>query len=555
MISILRSFRFDKQKKSTTLTRTMATQSDSEEEWDTDGDDDDEEKESESEEESGSGTNESESDADQDDEETSEEETSDDGEEEEEEDSDKEESNDEEESSDDEDDDDVSDSESEYDDDNEFEEADLEKGVVGGDEFVDEGNVWASQEGEETNGDEERTRLFHNRTAAIICCLCCCLVVMAILGVVIWLVGNESGDKEVEISGTPPTNKPTPVPTTLQNSVTTLSPAAFAPTPTGPPPTWFPTISPVPTAAPFIEPTAEPTSFPSASPTITPLPTREVPDELQLTPFADTTIFLDGINDLQLEAFGTEDSLLVQDGLASTTQIPDAYFIFAFDMSDVPTFSRVQDRTKNAILELTHIPSNLTRAAATLHLVRLPSTRLAIETVHGGIFVPQNGIEGPSFRIQPSAEVVNIDISTLLFETPIEDNQLLLMVENRGPEQEAGDRFRSRESNSPPKLNLYFVADGQPLPTLPPTTSPFPTITPRPSLTPTLSMAPSDSPKPSSRPTSVPTGSLTQSLNPTSVPTLTPGSSDPVPSVNPSSLAAETLQPTRNDNIFNITEN
>jgi hypothetical protein len=166
-----------------------------------------------------------------------------------------------------------------------------------------------------------------------------------------------------------------------------------------------------------------------------------------IIPFADTNINIDGFNDQ--EAFGTEDSFLVQNGPEFVNEIPIAYGLLGFELTGIPASGQT------AILQLTHIPATRARGAATLTIVRLPSTRLSIETLHSGIYNPTGGTDGPSFDVDPSDDVIQVDITSLVFPLDSEDTQLLLMIENRGaeqPEGAEGDRFGTRESNDPPMI-------------------------------------------------------------------------------------------------------
>jgi hypothetical protein len=141
-----------------------------------------------------------------------------------------------------------------------------------------------------------------------------------------------------------------------------------------------------------------------------------------------------------------------------------------------------------------------------------------IETLHGEIYVPTGGIDGPTFDVAPADDVVQVDITSLVFRgSPLEMNQLFLMIENRGIEQPAGsegDRFRSRESASTPQLILGFLPSGPPPPTAAPTTK-APSKSPQPSPPPSTA-APSNSLKPTT--SVVPSLSPSESVVPTAAP-------------------------------------
>jgi hypothetical protein len=169
---------------------------------------------------------------------------------------------------------------------------------------------------------------------------------------------------------------------------------------------------------------------------------------LIIIPFADTYVQRDGFT--PFEAYGGEDTFLVQNGPAAVNEIPDVIGLLGFDLSSVPeSFTR-------AVLQLYHQPANRDRGAATLTLRALPPTPLAIETLHAGIFDPEDGegIFGPTFSVSPDDTIVQVDVTSLVGDNN-PNNQLFLMVENRGAEQPRGaegDRFFTRETNDPPQL-------------------------------------------------------------------------------------------------------
>jgi hypothetical protein len=230
-----------------------------------------------------------------------------------------------------------------------------------------------------------------------------------------------------------------------------------------------------------------------------------------MPPDQDTFIFADGF--FKDEGQGTEDSMLVQNGLIAKNEIPDAFILMTFDFSccGMPAAERIQDRDKTAFLELNHIPSVADRGEATYTVARLTSTPLSVETLHGGTTLRQTEVDGISFEVRPSDTIVRVDITDLVFgDYPLELNQVYLQIDNRGAEQEEGDRFYSRESLTPPQLFIGLPRSGGPLPTQPPTTSAAPSSSRHPSTQPSLSDAPSQSATPTSQP----------SLAPSSIPTV-----------------------------------
>lgn len=143
-------------------------------------------------------------------------------------------------------------------------------------------------------------------------------------------------------------------------------------------------------------------------------------------------------------------------------EIPDAVGLIAFDLSSVPaSFSSFSKVT----LQLYHQAADRNRGAATLTVRLLPTTTLAIETLHGGLFDPTDtdGTFGPTFSVSPSDDIVQVDITSLVVQGNINNgnggnpDDVFLMLENRGAEQgegAEGDRFYSRETNDPPQLIL-----------------------------------------------------------------------------------------------------
>jgi hypothetical protein len=418
-------------------------------------------------------------------------------------------------------DDDEEDEEEDDEDDDEYETDDNTQGEGFQDEpgGYDENQPVNEEFYDEREPEEEEEKEEGGRKRAVLCAiiLCCCIFLLAIIGLIVGLVvfgKDDDGNNGNKGSPSAPSDGSSPsVPTTPQ-VFPTLSPAFVSPS-AKPPPTKFPTKSPTPTQAPIIIPTAKPTPFPTGAPTASAEPTQSVPDELELIPFADTSIYIDGFFDQ--EAFGTEDTFLVQNGPEFVKEIPTAYGLIGFDLSEVPSLDRLEGRNLTAILQLTHVPSIVARGAATLTVVLLPSTRMDIETLHNGVYAPVGGTDGPTFDVAPADDVLQVDISSLVFGgQPLEMNQVFLMIENRGieqPEGSEGDRFRTRESDSPPKLFLGFLPSGPPTteapsqspqPSPPPSTA-APSISLLPSLAPSTA-APSSSLKPTAVASAAPSG-------------------------------------------------
>jgi hypothetical protein len=93
---------------------------------------------------------------------------------------------------------------------------------------------------------------------------------------------------------------------------------------------------------------------------------------------------------------------------------------------------------------------------------------MAVESLHGYFFkppvdgddevIPEGVVVGPTFGVNPDDVVINIDVTSLLFDNNPEEEQLYIMIQDRGPEREqGGDRFYTRESTTPPQLLIDFT--------------------------------------------------------------------------------------------------
>jgi hypothetical protein len=285
---------------------------------------------------------------------------------------------------------------------------------------------------------------------AVLCWCCLCLI---IIGVV---VGIIMGNRNVEEPDTMPSYTARP----------TLAPQPLPPS-GRPPPTMKPTESMAPSVGTMLSPTTQPTREPTASPTISSAPTKSIPQTLGIFADQDTYINLSGDKVLVGAENGKMDTFLVQNGPLRDETIPDAVALISFPFDEVPAFGRLDGLPKNAILRITHVVPEEPHGSASYTIVRIPETRMAVEYLHGFSFLPPDDeaggvLVGPSFEVKPSDTEIDIDITTLFFdyklESRIEPNQLLLMIQNRGAEQEqGGDEFYSRESNSPPQLLVDFA--------------------------------------------------------------------------------------------------
>jgi hypothetical protein len=391
---------------------------------------------------------------------------------------------------------------------------------------------------EEKRKEKEKQKEKEKTVAAILCfCFCILLIVGITLGVV--LGGSDESSPSNESPGAQGRTPKNPSQPQGGPPDPSLPPFFATPPSSTPPPTRFPTISPAPTIPITKSPTGGPSAYPTTAPTITPAPTKSIPDELFLVPDADTYVYTRGFYVAQ--AYGKQETWLVQNGPEDVNEIPDAFALLSFDLVDVPAPERILDRARSAILQLTHVPNDLDRGPRTYTIVRLPSTPLAIETLHGEIFVPPPDGEGPSFEVDKSDTNLEVDITDLVFgQSPsvqqenVNPDQLFLMIVDRGDESSAGgDRFRGRESDFPPILHIGLPPGGSPAPSkssapsrsmqpsLRPTLSAFPSQSMRPSLRPSTSVKPSAQPseKPSAQPSVIPTLPPSTSIAPSNPPT------------------------------------
>jgi hypothetical protein len=297
-----------------------------------------------------------------------------------------------------------------------------------------------------------------------------CLVLIAVALILLFLVFDvhkNNGDdvNAVQQEGSPITVGPTMFPApvvpmvapgaTLAPPRPTIMPVVVPAGPPSPPDNNNPSLPPQQqqTAPPVLPPNLRPTQPPIVAPTslLPPTNTRFV-----LLPFADTAVFTTGFD--TGEAFGMDDTMLVQNGPRASNLIPDAFSLVAFDLGELS--SRGNNNFNAAQLQLFHIPATRARGAATLTVRRLPSTRFSIETLHGGLFNPSedSGTTGPTFSVSPDDTIVRVDVTSLVLRAAgfdEDDHQVLLMIENLGAEQVSGaegDRFYTRETDDPPQL-------------------------------------------------------------------------------------------------------
>lgn len=237
-------------------------------------------------------------------------------------------------------------------------------------------------------------------------------------------------------------------------AITTPAPPTLAPTHMPAVPTYKPTVphptAKVPGTSP--KPPPVPTMTPVAAPT-TPAPTLPVQDTYTLNPTQDTYVYTEG--PYTSTTFGKDEVLLVQRGFVRNDDIPDASILLIFDTSSIPSFDRLATDGKKAVLKLYHKPADITdvqRQPAPIIVSRYPSTPVMIESVSGATFEIKNFWDGPTVEVPTDATVATFDITDLVFNDPFSHNQLFLMLQVRNQEQEVGDYFYSRESDTPPEL-------------------------------------------------------------------------------------------------------
>jgi hypothetical protein len=295
----------------------------------------------------------------------------------------------------------------------------------------------------------------------LIACICCCLcliIVAVLLGILLPRHLEDDGDSSSPATIDVPTEAPNQAPF---NPISFPTPPPAELKPSARTPTEFPTISPAPSVAPVIEPTPKPTDYPTIAPTVSPAPTKSIPEQLGIIADQDTTVYLDGF--FVGESYGRDATFLVQRGPDAVQEVPTAVGLLTFPLDDVPAFDRLGSTKKNAVLRLNHEPNDASRGSATYTVVRMPGTPMKVEFLHGYIFVPPEGDEegvvvGPEFTVNPDTTVVDVDVTSLLFDSE-DDHQLYLMIQDKGPEQpEGGDRFYSREH---PDLKPQLLIDFQ----------------------------------------------------------------------------------------------
>ena len=213
-------------------------------------------------------------------------------------------------------------------------------------------------------------------------------------------------------------------------------------------------------------PTIKPSPNPTKAPTISPAPSKSIPEVVGIVADQDTYVHLDG-RKAGWDKFGTEDTMLVQHGVAGNDDSPNSVVLITFPLDTVPSFDRLGSVKKSAVIRLKHELSVAERGEQIYTVVRMPQTAMIVEGFHGDMFnapgdeenevIPEGVVVGPTFGVNPDDDVINIDVTSLLFDNNPDETQFFIMIQDRGPEKpEGGDRFYTRESPTPPQLLIDF---------------------------------------------------------------------------------------------------
>jgi hypothetical protein len=337
--------------------------------------------------------------------------------------------------------------------------------------------------------------------------MCCCVMVLAVVGVILGVVVFKDDDAKPEAT------------------------AAVGPT-------SAPVVPTTPTFAPFVSPPSAKnpgTPQPTVAPTMTDAaPSEPIPEDVVIRPGADTYITSGVVN------HGAEDTLLVQNDAGGNEA---AIALVSFDIENITSLpeSLLDDRVETATAIFTLKPDvvNVTTRSKTsmIQLSRLPSTTVLIEGLGSESFEqPANKVDGNIFEVPSNATTVTVDVTDLLFgQAPFiilrrlatQEQQLLLMLENRGTSEAQSIQFYSRESDFSPQLVIGLKKKTE-SPTV------LPSVSTKPSLRPSISFAPSLSTKPSLRPSTAPSAKPSLSQNPSDSPTT---SAAPSVSAKPTALS------------------
>jgi hypothetical protein len=329
-----------------------------------------------------------------------------------------------------------------------YDEEDPRYAQGGGEEvFADEGGYQDHREQKE----EKRS----NRRAIICCLLCCCVLILAGIGAILGLVvfGNDDDNKD-DGPKAPTPAQVNNVPTSAPFQFTTPAPVVITPSPTN-----FP--SDMATKS----PTRKPSPYPTIAPSTSAAPTAELPEEIVLPTYADSSI-QDGLETDTI--FGLEDTLYIQNGELDTQDNLNSYAAISFDLTKLPLLAMLFEGNKTATLTLHHVPSDLERDPVEITVFRFPKTEMEIETLNSRIFqtLDKDKVKGSTFSVAPSDEQVQVDITDLVYgiDGREAETQLFLQLKNDGAIQtrKTGDTFYSREYQKgafPPQVIFRFIKE------------------------------------------------------------------------------------------------
>lgn len=272
------------------------------------------------------------------------------------------------------------------------------------------------------------------KIAVAVCCL------GAILAIVLTVMLTEAAIAAT--SPAPPTVAPTPMPVIQTYKPTIAHPTAKVPEPTTKPPSMsVPTVKP-------------------AAPT-TPAPTFAVNDTYTMIAQQDTYIYTMGAE--VSKTYGRQDTLYVKAGrIGAIDATPDAIALLVFDTTAIPSFDKLASTGRSATLKLYHQPLDLSdrdRGPASITVSRMQKTPLLIESVSGSDFEVPQTVDGPTIDVPVDSAEVSFDITDLFFSSEFNSqDQLFLKLQAYSQDQEVGDYFFSRESDTPPQLLLAGLA-------------------------------------------------------------------------------------------------
>ncbi|KAG7337201.1 NAD-dependent epimerase/dehydratase [Nitzschia inconspicua] len=215
-------------------------------------------------------------------------------------------------------------------------------------------------------------------------------------------------------------------------------------------------------------PTPPPIRMPVSLPPRTFAPTLAQDDlqpEIILVSTADTTIYREGI--LAEEAHGTADTMLVQRGEAGNMDLPSAFSLVEFDLSETGTIVDLFDGSAKATLCLEHLPSTEPGRVATYATCQvLPTVDSSIETLTGGnaSYVIPDDCEGGvvEFNVSSTDDELCFDVTSALVQPILTTrlrgrkrrqlqsmNSFLFLID--APQQnvgQEGDRFYTRNAEN-----------------------------------------------------------------------------------------------------------